>query len=73
MSWPSFVVPLKNSTFATVPSESEAVAARFTVAGGEKVAPFVGCVSATARRRVGLDVHHAGDRRHAVASMMKSM
>ena len=47
-SSPSFVEPLKNSTLAMVPSASEAVAARSTVAGAEKLAPFAGCVSATA-------------------------
>jgi hypothetical protein len=48
VSSPSFAAPLKNSTFATVPSASDAVAVRFTVAGGVKVAPSVGCVSVTA-------------------------
>ena len=47
VSSPSFVVPLKNSTLVTVPSASEAVAARFTVAGAVKVAPLLGCVSVT--------------------------
>ena len=41
-SSPSFAAPLKNSTFATVPSASDAVAARLTVAGAVKVAPFIG-------------------------------
>src|SRR4051794_26103385 len=47
VSSPSFVVPLKNSTFVTVPSGSDAVAARLTVAGAGDVALFAGCVSET--------------------------
>ena len=42
VSSPSFVAPSKNSTLVTVPSASEAVAARFTVAGSVKVAPLLG-------------------------------
>jgi hypothetical protein len=47
VSSPSFVWPLKNSTFVTLPSVSEAFAARSIVAGAVKVAPFAGCVSVT--------------------------
>ena len=47
VSSPSFAAPLKNSTLATVPSASDAVAARLTVAGAAKVAPLAGCVSVT--------------------------
>jgi len=48
VSSPIFAAPLKNSTLVTVPSMSEAVAVRLTVAGDVKVAPFAGCVSAAA-------------------------
>src|SRR4051794_24316511 len=47
VSSPSLVAPLKNSTLATVPSASEALAARFTVVGAVKVARAAGCVSVT--------------------------
>jgi hypothetical protein len=39
--------PLRNSTLVTVPSMSDAVAARPIVAGAANVAPFAGCVSVT--------------------------
>ena len=38
---------MKNSTLATVPSASDAVAAKPTVAGAVKFAPFAGCVNVT--------------------------
>ena len=47
MSWPSLVVPRKNSTFVTLPPVSEAVALRLTVAGAVNFAPFAGWVSVT--------------------------
>jgi len=47
VSSPSFVAPLKNSTRATVPSGSEAVAASASFAGEMKLAPFDGDVSDT--------------------------
>ena len=39
--------PCRNSTLATVPSESDAVASRRTVASAVNVAPFAGEVSVT--------------------------
>jgi len=47
VSSPSFVWPLKNSTFVMLPSVSDAVAVRSMFAGAVNVAPFAGCVSAT--------------------------
>ena len=73
MSSPSFVGPLKNSTLATVPSESEALAARFTVAGAVKVAPFAGCVSVTAGGELPLTVTMRATDGTPLASTMNSM
>ena len=42
------VTPWKNSTFATVPSVSDAVALMVTVAGAVNVAPFAGETMETA-------------------------
>ena len=47
MSVPTRVVPRKNSTFVTLPSESEASASYEMAAGAVKLAPFAGEVSAT--------------------------
>jgi hypothetical protein len=47
VSSPSLVVPLKNSTLATLPSVSAAVAASEIFAGAVKTAPFAGDVSET--------------------------
>jgi len=41
------VTPAKNSTFATVPSPSVAVAKNETEAGGVNTTPFAGAVRAT--------------------------
>src|SRR5205085_2184644 len=48
VSLPITVTPERKSTWATVPSESDAVAASAIVAGAVNVAPFAGLVSATA-------------------------
>ena len=42
MSWPSTVVPLRNSTFVTVPSGSLAVAVIVIVGFQVKIAPSAG-------------------------------
>ena len=47
VSSPSLVEPLKNSTLVMPPSGSEALAARFTVAGAVNVAPAAGWVRLT--------------------------
>jgi hypothetical protein len=47
VSVPISVVPEKNWTLVMVPSLSDAVAARSTVAGAVKLAPFAGAVSET--------------------------
>ena len=74
MSSPSLVEPLKNSTFATVPSTSEAVAARLTVAGAGNVAPFAGCVSVTLGAEFpGAMLTMLATEGTPFASMMKSM
>jgi len=72
-SSPSFVVPLKNSTLETVPSASEAVAARFTVAGAVKVAPSLGWVSVTVGRELPWRVTMRATEGTPFASTMKSM
>ena len=73
VSSPSFVVPLKNSTFVTVPSASEAIAARFTVAGAVKVAPLLGCVSVTVGWELPWTVTMRATEGTPLASMMNSM
>ena len=73
VSSPSFAAPLKNSTFATEPSESDAVAARFTVAGAVNVAPSVGCVSVTAGDESSWTLTMRATDGTPLASMMKSM
>jgi hypothetical protein len=47
VSSPSLVAPLKNWTFAAVPSESDVIAAMFTVAGAAKLALVSGWASVT--------------------------
>ena len=73
VSSPSFVVPLKNSTLVTVPSVSDAVAARFTAAGAVKVAPLLGSVSVTVGRELPWRVTMRATEGTPFASMMKSM
>jgi hypothetical protein len=65
--------PLKNSTFVTVPSASDAVAARFTVAGWVKVAPSDGCVSVTTGGESPWTLTMRETEGTPFASMMKSM
>src|SRR5512132_395666 len=73
VSSPSFAAPLKNSTFVTEPSASDAVAARFTVAGAVQVAPFVGCVSVTTGGESPWTLTMRATEGTPFASMMKSM
>src|SRR5207248_1736554 len=47
VSWPSGVEPRKNSTFATVPSVSDAAAAMVIAVPAANVAPLVGLVTLT--------------------------
>ncbi|MFN7220891.1 MAG: hypothetical protein ACK5UX_09660 [Burkholderiales bacterium] len=55
MSVPRSVEPLKNSTFVIEPSESDALAARFIVAGAAKEALFAGAVMETVGGTFGAD------------------
>jgi hypothetical protein len=47
VSVPNCVEPLKKATCVTLPLESAALAARFTVAGAVKLCPLVGLVNET--------------------------
>src|SRR4051812_35207712 len=73
MSSPSFVEPLKNSTLATVPSASAAVAATETVAGGVNVAPLAGWVRLTVGAALGLTVTILATEGTPEASIANSM
>ena len=55
VSWPSTLVPSRNSTLATLPSGSLAVAVTVIVGFQAKIAPSAGEVMFDGRRRVGAD------------------